>query len=248
MNPYFETDLGKLFWGDCLNILPQFEDESIDLILTDAPYNVSKKGNKISRGSGKFIEGSNINLDFGEWDYGSTDWREYIPIFVRKLTQNGVVVLFHDRLELGVIGTFLRDNFGFTIRHLGVWIKTNPAPQVRKVKWQGGTEMFLITTKNSGSGHHFNYKLGQSPNWFLRSVNQPKKFHSTQKPLDLIEWIANYWSFEDDLVIDPFLGSGTTAIACEKLQRRWIGIEIDEKNCQISAERIEAARKQLRLF
>ena len=69
--------------------------------------------------------------------------------------------------------------------------------------------------------------------------------HPTQKPTNLICYIL---SVGGGRVLDPFLGSGTTAVACERLKRQWIGIEIEEKYCEIAAKRIEAERKQLKLF
>lgn len=242
MKRYFETSLGVLYQGDALEVLKQLPDESIDLILTDPPYNVSKK-DKIVRNGGKFGRAKDISLDFGEWDHGVVRWQDFIDDFVRVLKPNGVLVLFYDMLELGCIGKYLRDKHNFQVRHIGAWVKTNPAPQARKVRWQNGLEFFLIATKNRGSGHHYNWELGQSPDYFMHSVSF-KHYHPTQKPEALIEWIIKYWSYEGDLVLDPFLGSGTTAVVAERLGRRWIGVEIDPRYCKIAKERIKAVATQ----
>ena len=74
------------------------------------------------------------------------------------------------------------------------------------------------------------------------------RVHPTQKPIKLFSYILRDYSKENDLILDPFLGSGTTALACEKLNRRWIGIEISEKYCEIAKKRIEEYTKQLKLF
>ena len=74
------------------------------------------------------------------------------------------------------------------------------------------------------------------------------RFHPTQKPVGLFMQILRKYSPEGEIILDPFLGSGTTAIACERLKRRWIGIEIEEKYCEIAAKRIEQERKQRKLF
>jgi len=242
MKPYFKTRLGKLYCGDALEVLKELPDESVDLILTDPPYNVSKPGQNITRNGGKFGKAKDIVLDFGEWDRGVIRWQDFIDDFVRLLKPTGVLAMFYDKLELGCIGKYLQEVHDFQVRHIGAWVKPNPAPQARKVKWQNGLEFFIIATKNKGSGHHYNYRLGQSPDYFIHSVNF-KHYHPTQKPEPLIEWIMKYWSFEGDLVLDPFLGSGTTAIVAEKLGRRWIGIEIDENYCKIAKERLEKVVK-----
>lgn len=219
-----------------MDVMAQMPDACVDLVLTDPPYNISKKGASISRGA-LFGQGGPIKLDFGDWDYHSVVPADYIDEFVRLLGPNGVLVLFYDKLRLGGIGLYLEDKYGFQVRHIGSYVKKNPAPQARKVKWQNGVENFLVATKNKGAGHHFNYKLGQSPDYFIRSVNY-KHLHPAQKPLDLIEWIMSYWSFEGDLVFDPFLGSGTTAVAAKQLGRRCLG-------CDISQEYVDMANKRL---
>ena len=106
------------------------------------------------------------------------------------------------------------------------------------MKWQNGVENFLVATKNKGAGHHFNYKLGQSPDYFMRSVNY-KHTHPTQKPLDLIQWIVSYWSFAGDFVLDPFIGSGTTAVAAKMLGRRYFGCDISKQYVALANERLD---------
>jgi DNA modification methylase len=224
-----------LYHGDALEILPTLPSESIDLILTDPPYGVSND-TKIVRNGGKFGKAKDINLNFGDWDDSSVLWKA-LPDMVRVLKPNGVMVVFYDRLWLGVLGLILQEDYDFKVRHIGCWIKSNPTPQARKVKWQVGTEMFLVATKNQGSGHHFNYELGQSPDYFKTSVSF-EHLHPTQKPLDLIEWIMKYWSFEGDTVLDPFLGSGTTMLAGLHLGRNVIGIEKEKEYIEITKKRL----------
>jgi len=238
----------QLILDDCLSIMKTMPDGGFDAIITDPPYNVSITGRQINRRKGTKFEGpKNINLDFGYWDHGQTDWKIYIDDFVRLLKHTGVLIMFYDKLHLGTIGLYLQDKHGFQVRHIGNYIKTNPAPQARKVKWQNGAESFLVATKNKGMGHHFNYKLGQSPDYFMRSVNY-KHEHPTQKPLDLMEWIVRYWSFEGDTVLDPFAGSGTTLVACERTGRNSVGIEKDPNYYAIAQRRVQEAGLQKPLF
>lgn len=229
--------MNEIIHGDCLKIMPQIEEDSFDLILTDPPYNVSQD-TKISRSGGKFGEAKDVDLNFGEWDEENILPADYVDEFVRLLKDNGVLCLFYDKLYLGMIGIYLQEKFNYQVRHIGTYIKSNPCPQARKVKWQNGTEQCLIATANEGTGHHFNYELGQSPDYFEHSVNY-NHLHPTQKPLDLVKWIVKYWSFKDDKVLDPFLGSGTTAIACDHLNRDWLGIEKEEEYVDIARERLE---------
>jgi len=235
----------QIIHGDALEELPKLPDNSIDLILTDPPYNISTN-NQITRNGGKFGRAKNINLSFGEWDYSRLVPTDYIDEFARVLKSNGVLCLFYDKLYLGIIGLYLQEKYDFQVRHIGSWIKTNPAPQARKVNWQSSVENFLVATANKGSGHHFNYKLGQSPDYFKTSVNY-EHLHPTQKPVELFSWIIRYWSFEGDTVLDPFIGSGTTAVSALANGRNFIGIEIDKNYVDMAYKRIEPYLKQEKL-
>ena len=81
----------------------------------------------------------------------------------------------------------------------------------------------------------------------METVKANNRLHPNQKPIPIIQWCIKK-SKTNGIVLDPFIGSGTTAVACERLTRRWIGIEIEEKYCEIAAKRIELERKQLKLF
>jgi DNA modification methylase len=216
---------------------------SIDCIATDPPYNVSVEGARIVRGSGTIYKGPDINLDFGEWDRNKIGWKDFIDRFVELLTPNGVLIMFYDKLYLGSIGIYLQEKYGFQVRHIGAMVKKNPAPQGRRVKWQNGLEQFLIATKNKGEGHHFNYRLGQSPDYFMTDVNY-KHSHPTQKPLEIMSWLIRYWSFEGDTILDPFMGSGTTGVACIKYNRNFLGCEISPEYFEIAKDYIEKANLQ----
>lgn len=237
----------RLHNGDCIEIMKQLQPESFDLIATDPPYNVSVKGAKIARGAGTAFEGVDISLDFGEWDRNKIDWKDYIDLFVSLLKSKGVLVMFYDKLYLGSIGIYLQEKYDFQVRHIGAIVKRNPAPQARRVKWQNGLEQFLIATKNKGEGHHFSYRLGQSPDYFETSVNY-EHLHPTQKPLEAMSWLIQYWSFEGDTVFDPFMGSGTTGVACLEHNRDFTGIEISPEYFAIAEKRIGQAALQQNLF
>lgn len=181
----------KLIRGCCKILLPELIErgDKFNAVMIDPPYNVSATGAKIVRGTKGIYLGKDISLDFGEWDKGSLHWLDFIDLIPKLLFDNGVFVMFYDKLELGIVGMYLQEKYKFQVRHIGNWIKSNPSPQARKVRWQNGSESFLIATANTGSGHHFNYKLGQSPDWFMTSVNYEHE-HPTQKPLSVMTWLA----------------------------------------------------------
>jgi len=154
--------------GDCCELMKEVKDGSIDLIVTDPPYNISST-QKIIREGGKFGKAKPINYDFGEWDYGNTNPQSWIPLAVSKLTDNGVFISMVGKREAENMMKTLEDE-GMFIRHLGCWCKTNPAPQARKVKWMSGVELFVIATKNKGTGHHYNFEVGQHTDYIITPI------------------------------------------------------------------------------
>ncbi len=126
-------------------------------------------------------------------------------------------------------------------------------PRARRVDFMKAIEMCLWFTKKEVKVGYFNYQLGQHPDYFMYSIPQDnskegKRTHPTQKPVAFCKWLISYLSNENEIVLDLFLGSGTTAIACEKLGRKWIGIEIDKTFCEIAKQRILKEIRQLKLF
>jgi site-specific DNA-methyltransferase (adenine-specific)/modification methylase len=185
--------IDKIIHGDCLKLMREIPDNSIDLVFTDPPYNISRD-TVITRNGGKYGKAKPINLDFGEWDHNVITPYEWIPETYRLLKPNGVLIFFYDRMKISQLAEWLIDKFDMVVRHIGVWHKTNPAPQARKVKWQVASEFFIIATKNHGTGHHYNYREGQHHDVITTPICQGKERydHPTQKPEALAEPIIRW--------------------------------------------------------
>jgi len=231
MKPYYETELGKLYWGDCLDFIEQLQEESIDLVLTDPPY-VHKHidGGGFARKARFYRERRLENLsDF--------NFEKYIPPLV-NLTK--FIIAFHSRDLIGdYVGLARKLGWKYDLH---VWYKTNAIPFTNHT-WKSDIEYIsLLWLKKPGwtqLSQDCYSKIYVSP----LEIN---RLHPTQKPLNLITKYLKV--LNPQYVLDPFLGSGTTAVACERLGRQWIGTEIEERYCEIAAKRIEAERQQLELF
>jgi site-specific DNA-methyltransferase (adenine-specific) len=241
MKPYYEQSGVTIYHGDCLDVLPELSRP--DLILTDPPYNVSARGiggranttiGRVPRKDGTTRE---IQRDYGEWDH---DWQP--EPFVRHLAElvrmGGAVVSFVSEFTMPA---FLES--GLDHRGLLFWRKTNPEPSFRK-QIVRAIEMAVWQTR--GGGWTFNAG-GYCPNvWDVPIINSytcentnERRWHLTQKPEALIQqWVALF-SNVGDLVLDPFFGSGTTLVCAKRLNRRAVGIEIEERNCEIAAIRLQ---------
>lgn len=234
----------NIYLGDCLELLPNIPDKSIDMILTDPPYNLPECS-VITRNGGKYGPSKTINTNF-KWDNDEINYI-WIKECYRILKDFGTLIIFYDKKKLQSIIEY-GETLGFYLRDICGWHKTNPVPQVRKVKWASALELFIIMTKSKGK-HTFNWELGYKHNIIVSPIcmgNERTK-HEAQKPVKVFQEIIEYWSNKNNLILDPFLGSGTTAVACIRTNRRYIGIEIDQTYFKIAAKRIALENQQLKL-
>ena len=223
-----------LIHGNFLEKLNEINDESIDLILTDIPYNISKKN-----GLGGYDKKNNRNrtgIDFGEWDYGFDV--QTLTVLQKKLKKNGSIVVFSAFEQLGeLIGTFdkciLKDKL--------VWQKTNPFVRNRDRRYISNIEFCSWFVK--GDGWTFNRQNDPYESSVFtypsESGGGQVRYHPTQKNLKMMERLLKIHSNEGDIVLDPFMGGGTTGVACKLNNREFIGIEIDDNYFEISSNRIK---------
>ena len=216
----------EVILGDCMEHLEQISSNSVDLVITDPPYGLPES-TKISRKHGnKFGAAGDIDTTF-EWDERSQlCWaRECLRI----LRPGGVFISFYEREHLQDL-TEYASACGAIVRDIGAWHKTNPVPQVRKVKWASALELFAILIK-TGERHTFNWELGYQHNVIVAPIcsGHERTAHPTQKPLTVISRMIAYWSRPGDLIVDPFAGSGTAAVAAKVLGRDFVVFERDPK-------------------
>ena len=256
-NIYYQTENGILYNGDCVDIMAQFPEESIDLILTDPPYNISQEGNKIVRNKKhyKWRAKTDISLDFGKWD---RDWssdkefllwtEEWFSEFSAIAKQQAWFFIFFNKQKTGYFDLFLGPKYGIKARTIYVWCKTNPVPSFRKVNFNSATEVAWVGSKGGSKLKNFKEQKYMS-NYFLspNASAYKKTTHPTEKPITLFTHLVEVASNENDIVLDSFMGSGTTAIACERTHRKWIGIEKNKNYCEIIKSRVNDYTKQTKL-
>ena len=223
----------KLFNDDCLTALRKISDKEIDCIITDPPYNVSRKNNFTTMGSA-----CRQGMDFGEWDK-NFDITAFIPQASRVLKENGNFVIFNAWENLGDIKRVCEAH-NINIKRCLILSKSNPAPFNRDRMFVNDVEFALWGVKNS---------KGKPTKWTFNRKNsvekcvipctvQSSKLHPTMKDLKVIEYLVETLTNEGDLVLDCFMGSGTTGVACKNLKRGFIGIELDKDYFKIAEDRI----------
>lgn len=219
--------------GDCLEMLKGVPDNSIDLLLTDPPYNVSRPNNFKTMGSA-----ARIGMDFGEWDK-NFDTVRYISELPRILRDNANVVIFNSWENLSEIKKACEEN-NITIKRCLVLNKSNPAPFNRDRMFVNDVEFALwgvYNSKNKPTKWTFN-RQNPVEKCVINTTVQSSKLHPTMKDIKVITYLIEVLSNEGDTVLDPFIGSGTTAVAALKTNRNCIGFEIDENYFSIAQDRI----------
>jgi len=217
IKPYYSEPNIKIFLSDCLEVMKELPNKSIDVILTDIPYG------EVSRPS----QGLR-NLDKGNADIFNINLQTLLDEFYR-ITKSSIHI-FCGHGQISEICNYF-ENHNLTTRML-IWEKTNPSPMNGKVIYLSGIEKCIY---GKFSGGIFN---AHCRNTVFRYPTVKKKRHPTEKSLDLFKELIEISSNEQDLILDPFLGSGTTCRAAKDLGRKCIGIEINEEYVKIAIQRL----------
>lgn len=231
--------IGKIVCADCMDILKELPDKCIDLVLTDPPYIMNNHGGIVHTGSFKRKLTNEKHIDFicQDFDYLSV-FKEFIRI-CKKLN----IFIFCSNAQLSRTMRFFED-LGYSVTCL-VWDKPNPIPLCNG-KYVSNLE-FIVHIKEKGAYWNNDLTVKEKSKSFR--YNMPNnRIHPTQKPISLITHLLKIASNENDLILDCFSGSGTTAVACHNLKRRFICIERDIDYYKASVERLKNAQSQLKLF
>jgi site-specific DNA-methyltransferase (adenine-specific) len=238
---------GELIFGDCLIELKKIKSESVKMVFADPPYFLSNGG--ISCKSGE-----KVCVDKGDWDKERDIQKikdftmSWISECKRLLEENGTIWItgtFHNIYD---IGSTIKE-LNLKILNMVTWVKTDPPPNLSGRMFTHSSEFIIWAKKTPSSKQFFNKNLMAKMNngnpmtdvWVLPHVSQAEKkfgYHPTQKPLRLMERIILSCTRENDLILDPFSGSGTTLIAALKYGRKFIGIENNQAFIDLSKKRI----------
>ena len=217
----------KLYCDDCLNIMKQIDNESIDLIVTDPPYLIKYKTNRRKNKYHDFC--SEILNDDNEQLI-----IDYIRECYRILKNNTAMYMFCNCDKVDFFKQEL-ENAGFKIKNMIIWVKNNWT--AGDLKAQFGKQYEIIFLVNKGR-KYFNGKRITDV-WMFDRISGKKQLHQNQKPVDLLKQCILKHSDENDIIFDGFMGSGSTGVACIETGRKFIGVELDKKYFEIAKERIE---------
>jgi len=235
--------------GNCIKLLKELPSNSINMIFADPPYNLSGVGNTTCK------NGKKTTCNKGEWDIiGDIDKfnLDWLTECKRVLTDDGTIWIsgtLHNHPSVGV----LLKKLGFWIINDIVWFKPNAPPQLQPNRLAPSTELIWLASKSKK--YYFNYDLAKQLNggkqmrnlWEL-SATRHLTSHPTEKPEKLLERIILLGSKKGDVILDPFMGSGTTGVVAKRYGREFIGMELDESYFEIAEERIKQTKEILGLL
>ncbi|MDR0648355.1 MAG: site-specific DNA-methyltransferase [Synergistaceae bacterium] len=231
---------------DCVSAMRKLSAASIDLILTDPPYNL-----------GKFMKDRDTNLKkmrdnyFGAagWDdLAFADWETAMDGFfeesVRVLKRGGAMVVFMSIIKVESL-IRIAERHGLYYKTTGIWHKQNPMPRNMNLHFVNSTEAWVYfmykkktgTFNNDGKVIHDFIETSVTPMGERKHGNHP-----TQKPEQLMSHFIKVLTHEGDMVLDPFMGSGSTGVAAAKLHRDFTGIELNPTYHQIAQKRIREVK------
>ena len=233
----FEEFGGVIYNSDCLEVLKTLADESIDLIATDPPYKITSRGN--SGNTGGMLK-NELSMDGKIFQHNDISVKDYAPEYFRVLKDGSHCYVMCNHINLiEMLNVFIENGFHF-IKSL-IWDKGN---KIMGRFYMSQFEYILFFRK--GKGVQIN-NCGTSD--ILSIPNKKDKvdganIHDTQKPVELMKILIENSTKEGDIILDSFMGSGTTAIACVKSNRRFIGSEIDEKYYKTTIGRLEKLKSK----
>lgn len=252
--PPSELPVGEILVGDCLELLGQLPERSVDLIFADPPYNL-QLSTELWRPNMTRVNGVEDDWDrftgFRHYDQFTRDW---LGACRRVLKDEGALWVIGSYHNIHRVGAILQD-LGYWILNEILWIKSNPMPNFRGVRFTNAHEVLIWASKSKGSKYTFHHHGMKSLNggkqmrsdWYLplctgseRLKINGVKAHATQKPEALLYRVLLSSSNPGDVVLDPFFGTGTTGAVAKRLGRQWIGIEKDRHYAEIANNRIAA--------
>lgn len=230
--------MNKIFHQDCIKGMDYLlkNDLKVDLIISDPPYVISKSSQFHTM---KDRKKPRTGIDFGGWDK-EFDNKMWLKRAYKLLKDGGALIVFNDFKKVSFIIDYAT-KLGFEYKDTLIWKKKNPMPRNRDRRYVPALEMMIWFVKPGK--WTFNRRLETYESGVFEYPSESgggyNRIHPTQKPVKLIEALIEIHSKEGDVVLDPFMGSGTTAVAATNLKRKYIGFELNETYYKASIDRLK---------
>lgn len=252
MQPVQKFPIDQIIQGDCRQVLNEIPAESVDMVFADPPYNLQLHQELRRPDQSKVTAVEDSWDQFASFQAYDKFTREWLTACRRVLKPTGTLWVIGTYHNIYRVGAVLQD-LDFWILNDLIWIKTNPMPNFRGVRFTNAQETLIWAQKVRGAGYTFNYQTMKALNgglqmrsdWSIPLCTGTERLrvngnraHPTQKPEALLYRVVLAASNPGDVVLDPFFGTGTTGVVARRLGRKWIGIEVESDYVKLASERI----------
>jgi modification methylase len=254
---HLELQADIVLLGDCIAEMERLPERSVDMVFADPPYNLQLAG-ELTRPNQSRVDGVVDNWDrfdgFADYDAFTTAW---LAAARRVLKDDGTIWVIGSYHNIFRVGACLQD-LDYWILNDVVWRKSNPMPNFRGRRFTNAHETLIWAAKHQEASYTFNYAAMKALNddlqmrsdWLIPICTgaerlkdgEGRKAHSTQKPEALLHRVVLAATKPGDIVLDPFLGSGTTAAVAKRLHRRYLGIEREARYAELAEKRLAKVR------
>ncbi len=255
MGTGLDLPLDQVLVGDCLDVLRRLPPASVHAIFADPPYNLQLKGDLL-RPEGGAVDGVDDAWDrFDGFPAYDAFTREWLGECRRVLREDGTIWVMGAYHNVFRLGCAIQD-LGYWVLNDVLWRKSNPMPNFRGRRFTNAHETLIWAARGPESRYRFNYAAMKSLNddkqmrsdWLIPLCTGPerlrdaagRKVHPTQKPEALLHRVIVACTAPGEVVLDPFLGTGTTAAVAKRLGRRYVGIERDAGYAAAALARLAA--------
>jgi site-specific DNA-methyltransferase (adenine-specific)/modification methylase len=244
----------KVICGDCLTELKKFDDNSVDLTVTSPPYNMRTRVRNGEYTTRERSEHFSKKYKYFDDALSIDDYYKFHKSVLKELLRVSKTIFWNVSIVTGskeaifkIIGDFSKN-----IKDIIIWDKGHGQPAMHNNCINRATELIIVFENDASAGRTLNrayFKRGEMNDiWRIKRPKEKILSHSAIFPIELSDKIIENFSKENDIILDPFMGSGTVGVSCKKLNRQFIGIELSKDYYNIAKDRIENYKVQQKLI
>jgi site-specific DNA-methyltransferase (adenine-specific) len=243
--------VNKIFNEDCLQTLERFDDNSIDIVITSPPYNMNLRIRNGSYCSRQIVKEFSTKYEGFDDNLPIDEFYELHSKIIRELLRVSGIIFYNIQIVTGSKRAFFKiiGEFSEQLKDIVIWDKGVSQPAMSPGVLNRQSELILIFEKDNAISRKFskyNFERGTLGDiWNISRGKKIDKSHGAVFPEKLVSTILENFSNEGDIVYDPFMGSGTTAVVSQKLNRKWLGSELSPNYCELIQKRVDEVKQGL---
>jgi len=244
-------EVNKIYNENCLQTLKRFEDNSIDIVITSPPYNMNLRIRNGGYCSRQIVKEFSTKYEEFDDNLPIDEFYELHSNIIRELLRVSNIIFYNIQIVTGSKRAFFKiiGEYSEQLKDIIIWDKGVGQPAMSPGVLNRQSELILVFEKENAISRKFTkYKFDRGTLGDIWNVSRGRKIdksHGAVFPEKLVSTILENFSDEGDIVYDPFMGSGTTAVVSQKLKRKWLGSELSPNYCELIQKRINEVQGEL---